>query len=44
MAKKNLRKESTKALLARISKEMALPRTAQSAREKVANTAAAKIA
>ena len=44
MAKKKLRKESAKALLASVRKEMARPRIAESAQEKLANPAAAKVA
>ena len=42
MAKKNLKKESPKALLASVRKEMALPRMVESTRNKIANAAAAK--
>ena len=44
MAQKKPRKESDKALLATIRKEMARPRIAESAQKELANLAAAKVA
>ena len=44
MAKKKPRKESDKALLASVRKEMARPRIAESAQKGLANLAAARVA
>jgi hypothetical protein len=43
MSKKQAKKESGKATLARVKKEMAKPRMAKSARKEEANQAAARI-
>lgn len=44
MAQNKPRKETARALLAKIRKEMALPRMAESTRGKIANPTAAKVA